>query len=76
MREQSPRCRSGTVYKEGVTHRPDSLWILTAFLRHYSPEFGTNTFAGMGIGANGAKRSDGAGTAPDGLAPLGFKMST
>lgn len=45
--------------------------------RFYSPEFGTNMFAGIGIGASGAKRSDGAGAAvPGDLAPLGFRMST
>lgn len=42
----------------------------------YTPEFGTNKFAGIGIGANGANRSDGAGTAPLEFAPFGFRTST
>lgn len=43
---------------------------------HNTPEFGTKTFAGTGIGANGANRSAGAGTAPLDLVPPGFRTST
>lgn len=47
------------------------------FTQH-SPELGTNRFAGMGIGAKGAKMSAGAGANPPGLAVLlfGFRTST
>lgn len=42
----------------------------------HTPEFGTNTLAGMGMGARGANRSEGAGTAPLALVPPGFRTST
>lgn len=47
------------------------------FTLDHTPELGTNRFAGMGIGAKGAKMSAGAGANPPGLAVLlGFRTST
>lgn len=43
---------------------------------HDTPEFGTNTFAGTGIGAKGANRSVGAGRELLDLVPPGFRTST
>lgn len=43
----------------------------------HTPELGTNRFAGMVMGARGAKMSAGAGANPPGLAVLlGFRTST
>lgn len=41
-----------------------------------APELGTNRFAGMDIGAKGAKMSAGLGASPELAGLLGFRTST
>lgn len=51
--------------------------MFESFYSRHTPELGTNRFAGIGIGARGAKMSAGAGASPPGLVvPPGLRTST